>query len=230
MASGQPGGRSYRRYHRPIPSPIRSRSRPALGLAVIAAVMIAAAVAVLAVAYDNGDEASTSGVTALGASGDDHPPAPWRAATIPRSKVPLPYLEAWDRAGNRTTCALLFPVDGGPEMRDAKATSGPTPNDKGWDIFLTGPAGSIEVLALFDKTTQTSRPAITPSFTRTWADGSVARYAPDVGNAAPGTYDPNTSAYEAVLTLPDQSCAYRIYDTFGQAHLETVFDRLRLSG
>lgn len=190
--------------------------------------MIAAAVTVLAVADDNGDEASTTGVTPLGASGDDHPQAPWRVATMARSKVPPPYLEAWDRAGNRTTCALLFPVDGGPEMQDAKATSGPTPDDKGWDIFLTGQAGSIEVLALFDKATQTSRPAITPSFTRTWADGSVARYAPDVGNAAPGTYDPNTSAFEAVLILPDQSCAYRIYDTLGQTHLESVFDRLRL--
>jgi hypothetical protein len=201
---------------------------PALGLAVIAALMSAAAVTILAVADDNGDEASTNGVTALGASDDDRPPAPWRAATVARSKVPLPYLEAWDRAGNRTTCALLFPADGGPEMPDAKATSGPTPDDKGWDIFLTGPAGSVEVLGLFDKATQTSRPAVTPSFTRTWADGSVARYAPDVGNVAPGTYDPNTSPFEAVLILPDQSCAYRIYDTLGRAHLESVFDRLRL--
>ena len=202
--------------------------RPPLGLAVIAAVMIAAAVTVLAATDDNGDEVSTPDVTALGAPGGDQLPAPWREATVPRSKVPPAYLEAWDRAANRTTCALLFPVDGGPEMQDAKATSGPTPDDKGWDIFLTGPAGSIEVLALFDKATQTARPAITPSFTRTWADGSVARYAPDVGSAAPGTYDPNTSAFEAVLILPDQSCAYRIYDGLGQTHLESVFDRLRL--
>ena len=187
--------------------------------------MIAAAVTLLAVANDDGDEA---GVAALGASGGEYPAAPWRAATVSRSAVPVPYLEAWDRAANRSTCALLYPIDAGPEMNDAQPTSGKTPDDKGWDIFLTGPAGSIEVLALFDKATQTSRPAITPSFTRTWADGSVARYAPDVGNAAPGTYDPNTSAFEAVLILPDQSCAYRIYDTFGQAHLESVFDRLRL--
>ena len=64
--------------------------------------MIAAAVTVLAVADDNGDEASTTGVTPLGASGDDHPQAPWRVATVTRAKVPPPYLDAWDRAGNRT--------------------------------------------------------------------------------------------------------------------------------
>ncbi len=191
--------------------------------------MIAAAVTVLAAADDNGDEASTTGVTALGASGGDRPPAPWRAATVPRSKVPPAYLEAWGRAANRTTCALLYPIDAGPEMNDAQPTSGKTPDDKGWDIFLTGSAGTIEVLALFDRATQTTRPPITPSFTRTWADGSVARYAPDVGNAAPGTYDPNTSAFEAVLILPDQSCAYRIYDALGQTHLESVFDRLRIA-
>ena len=204
--------------------------RPALGLAVIAVVIIAAAVTVLAVADDNGGrDENPTGVTALGAAGDGHPAAPWRsAAAVPRTAVPAPWLEAWDRAANRATCALLHPAGGDPGLPDAQATSTPTPEDRGWDIFLTGSAGSIEVLALFDKATQTSRPPVTPSFTRTWADGSVAKYAPDVGNAAPGTYDPDGSPFEAVLVLPDQSCAYRIYDTFGRAHLESVFDRLRL--
>jgi hypothetical protein len=203
---------------------------PALGLAVIAVVIIAAAVTLLAVADDNGGRDETpAGVTALGASGDDHPAAPWRtAAAVPRAAVPAAWLEAWDRAANHATCALLHPAGGGPELQDAQATSSPTPEDKGWDIFLTGPAGSVEVLALFDKATQTNRPPVTPSFTRTWADGSVAKYAPDVGTARPGTYDPDASPFEAVLTLPDQSCAYRIYDTLGRAHLESVFDRLRL--
>jgi hypothetical protein len=31
-----------------------------------------------------------------------------------------------------------------------------------------------------------------------------------------------------VLTLPDQTCAYRIYTTLGKEHLEFLFDRLRL--
>lgn len=192
--------------------------------------MVAAAATVLAVAQDDGGDApaATTEVTALGADGADLPPAPWRAAAVPRSAVPRPYVEAWDRAGNRGHCALLFPLDGGPELRGARASSGTTPGDKGWDIFLTGEAGSVEVLALFEKAAQLRTPPSAQSFTRSWSDGSVAKYAPDVGSAAPWTYDPATSPFEAILTLPEQSCAYRIYDTLGRAHLEALFERLRL--
>ena len=184
---------------------------------------------VLAVARDDGGDVpgSSNGMTAFGA-GADAPPAPWRSQSVPRRAVPPAYAEAWDRAGNRTRCALLFPLDGGPELEAAQATSGPTPEHRGWDIVLTGDAGTVEVLALFDKATQLTRAPSAPSFTRTWSDGSVAKYAADVGNLAPGTYDPATAPFEAILTLPDQSCAYRIYDTLGRAHLESLFDRLRL--
>ncbi|HEV8624716.1 MAG TPA: hypothetical protein VG034_09695 [Acidimicrobiia bacterium] len=179
---------------------------------MIAAVIIAAAVTVFAVLKDDGEEAGAL------------PQAPWRAKTVRRSAVPPAYAAAWDRARNRAGCALLFPLDGGPALREAKATERKTPNDNGWDIFLTGDAGTVEVLGLFDKTSQ----AQGPSFTRSWADGSVAKYGADFGNAAPGTDDSNSSPFEAVLTLPDQSCAYRIYTTLGKDHLEFLFDRLRL--
>jgi hypothetical protein len=231
-ASRQPGGRSYRRYHRHIPSP--TRPRPALGLAVIAAVMIAAAVTLLAVAKDDGREPAPAdgptGVTALGAPGDDLPAAPWRAGAVPRSAVPGPFADAWDRAANRATCALLFPLDGGRQLKSARPGSEKTPGDKGWDIFLTAEAGTIEVLAVFDKATLPQKPSSAASFTRTWSDGSVAKYSADVGNVAPGSPASNSAPFEAVLTLPDQSCAYRVYDTLGKNHLEYVFDRLRLMG
>lgn len=191
--------------------------------------MVAAAVTVLAVADDDGADApaATNEVTALDAVGTDRPAAPWRSGALSRSAVPDAYARAWDRAGNRNGCALLFPVDGGPELADARATAGTTPEDRGWDIFLTGEAGTVEILALFDKSTQLSKAPSAPSYTRTWSDGSVAKYAPDVGNAAPGTYDPARSPFEAILTLPEQSCAYRIYDTLGRVHLESLFERLR---
>ncbi len=198
---------------------------------MITAVIIAAAITVFAVLNDDGTEAPPStadGSTSAPATTGDLPTAPWRESAVPRPAVPASYVEAWDQAGNRTSCALLFPLGGGPELAGAKATSGKTPEDKGWDIFLTGPAGNVEVLALFDKSTQTGKPTATPSFTKTWADGSVAKYAPDEGNAVPGGGDPSSSPFEAVLTLPDQSCAYRIYDSLGKAHLESLFDRLRL--
>jgi hypothetical protein len=199
-------------YHRRIPQPRPIRTRPGLGLAVIAAVIIAAAVTVFAVLKDDGQEAV------------DLPSAPWRAKPVNRSAVPPPYVAAWERARNRADCALLFPLDGGPALQGAKATDGKTPNDNGWDIFLTGDAGTVEVLGLFEKTSQ----ADSPSFTRAWADGSVAKYGADFGNAAVGAGGSNSSPFEAVLTLPDQDCAYRIYTTFGKEHLEFLFDRLRL--
>jgi hypothetical protein len=179
---------------------------------VIVAVLIAAAVSVFAVLNDDGKEVS------------DLPEAPWRAKTVRRSAVPPAYAAAWDRARNRASCALLFPLDGGAALRGAKATGGRVPDDNGWDIFLTGDAGTVEVLGLFDKTTQPHAPA----FTKSWADGSVARYGADFGNAAPPTDDSNSSPFEAVLTLTDQRCAYRIYTTLGKDHLESLFERLRL--
>jgi hypothetical protein len=179
---------------------------------VIAVVIIAAAVTVFAVLEDDGPEAV------------DLQGAPWRAKAVSRSAVPPPYVAAWARARNRADCALLFPLDGGPALQGAKATEEKTPNDNGWDIFLTGDAGTVEVLGLFEKTSQ----AAEPTFTRTWADGSVAKYGADFGNAAPGAYDSNSSPFEAVLTLPDQACVYRIYTTLGKDHLEFLFDRLRL--
>jgi len=179
---------------------------------VIAAVLIAAAISVFAVLKDDGKEVS------------DLPEAPWRGKPLRRSAVPPAYAAAWDRARNRAGCALLFPLDGGAALQGAKATDGKTPNDNGWDIFLTGDAGTVEVLGLFDKTSQ----AHAPAFTKSWADGSVAKYGADFGNAAPPTDDSDSSPFEAVLTLPDQHCAYRIYTTLGKDHLESLFERLRL--
>ncbi|MDQ1491677.1 MAG: hypothetical protein QOJ23_4191 [Actinomycetota bacterium] len=191
---------------------------------MIAVVIVAAAVAgaVLAVSGgSNGQEATAP---------DGPPPAPWQAKAVHRSAVPPAYVTAWDRARNRTSCALLFPLDGGPALNGARATGERTPDDNGWDIFLTNGAGSIEVLGLFDGATRPDTTSDAPRYTRTWADGSVARYTVDVGNAAPGTFDPNSSPFEAVLTIPGQGCGYRIYDTLGKDHLEAVFDRLRFMG
>ena len=179
---------------------------------MIAAVIIAAAVTVFAVLKDDGTEVGRL------------PEAPWRSKAVSRSAVPPPYVAAWDRARNRADCALLFPVDGGPALQAAKPSEAKTPDDNGWDIFLTSDAGTVEVLGLFEKTSKADQ----PTFTRSWADGSVAEYGADVGNGAPGADDPNSLPFEAVLTLPDQACAYRIYTTLGKEHLELVFDRLRL--
>jgi hypothetical protein len=183
-------------------------------------VIIVAAVTVLAVARDGGGHDATPSPAA-------GPAPPWRAPAVARSAVPPAWLAAWDRARNRAGCALLHPLDGGPELAGAVASEQKTPDDKGWDIFLTGGAGTLEVLGLFGPATALDAAPDTPAFTKSWSDGSVARYAADVGNAAPGTFDPDSSAVEAVLTVPGQGCAYRIYDSLGRTHLEALFDRLR---
>ncbi|HVW31551.1 MAG TPA: hypothetical protein VHL53_03330, partial [Acidimicrobiia bacterium] len=187
------------------------------GLALVAAV-IAVPVAGLAVASSGGSARAPSA---------GRPAPPWRA-TVAAAAVPAPWVAAWERAANRTSCALLFPLDGGPELSGATAGEERTAGDRGWDITLAGPAGVIEVIGLFPRTTDVDAAPGTGPFTRRWADGSAARYAPDVANAAPGTYDPDTSPFEAVLTVPGQKCGYRIYDSLGRAHLEATFDRLRL--
>lgn len=233
---GNQGQGSYRRYDRPIRPTSSLRNRPVLGLALVAVVIVAAAVAVLAVAADDGREtfrstsptSTSAGATAAPAGTGDLPAAPWRSAPVARDAVAEAFVTAWQRATNRTGCALLFPLDGGPALEDAEPTEERTPDDRGWDIFLTGEAGSVEILGLFDKTAQPGRPPGPPSFTRRWSDGSVARYGPEAGRVAGGTADPATFPYEAVLTLPDQSCQYRIYDTLGREHLEALFARLRL--
>jgi len=190
--------------------------------------VIAAGVTVLAATRDRGAGGAAAPPGGVRPLTDDAPAAPWReAAAVARPAVPPAFVAAWDRAANRAGCALLFPVDGGPELAGARAVDQRTPDDKGWDIVLSGPAGTVEVLGLFPPGTGVDASPGAPAYGRAWADGSEARYAVDVGNAAPGTYDPDASPFEAVLTVPRQACAYRIYDSLGRAHLEALFDRLR---
>ena len=155
------------------------------------------------------------------------PRAPWRGATLPRAAVPRAFLDAWERARNRDTCGLLVPSDTGPLMTEAEATFEPTPENGGWDIYLRQGARIVEILGLVSREAQPdeARPA---SFSRTWADGSSARYGPDdPGSAGSAPADPEATAFEATLTLPDQGCVYLIYDTLGKSHLEFVLERLR---
>lgn len=164
---------------------------------------------------------TTQNVPATGAG----PAAPWRSDALSRSAVPAPFLEAWTRAKNRADCALLVPSDAGPQMEGARVKFDPVAGDAGWDIFLRRGAGILEILGLFDRSNQPEEERPAP-FSRRWSDGSVARYGPDVGPES-GDVDPEATAVEAVLTLPDQRCAYRIYDTLGKSHLEFVLEHLR---
>lgn len=154
-----------------------------------------------------GGPGTTATTTATGGGA-----TPWRSAKLARAAAPAPWLEAWGRAKNRRTCALLVPSDPGPNMAGAGATFDPVNGDQGWDVYLRRGPYVIEILGLFNAS---DSPGKAGDFEKKWPDGSVARYGEDQG------------AFEAVLVLPDQSCGYRIYDSQGKEHLEFVLDHLR---
>lgn len=157
------------------------------------------------------------------------PAAPWRAPAVPRSQVPAEFLQVWQRAANRSTCGLLVPTVLGPQMEGALAKTSDVENDAGWNIRYRKAGAIVEVLGLFDKDArpEEQKPA---SFSKTWADGSVAQYGPDSpGGPFGDNPDPEATANEAVLVVTGQDCAYRIYDTLGKTHLEMVFEGLRFA-
>jgi hypothetical protein len=157
------------------------------------------------------------------------PAAPWRGPAVPRSQVPAEFLEVWQRATNRSTCGLLVPTVLGPEMEGALAKTSEVNDNAGWNIRYRKAGAIVEVLGLFDRDArpEEQKPA---SFSKTWADGSVAQYGPDdPGGPLSGNLDPEGSANEAVLLVTGQECGYRIYDTLGKTHLEKVFEGLRFA-
>ena len=93
----------------------------------------------------------------------------------------------------------------------------------GWDVSLSTGPYVLEILGLFDRSDTGSDHR---TFSRKWADGSEARYGADAPDSS-GTPPSEFSPYEAVLVLPGQQCGYRIYDSQGKAHLESVLDHLR---
>ena len=157
------------------------------------------------------------------------PAAPWRGPAVPRAQVPAEFLEVWERARNRSTCGLLVPTVLGPEMDGALAKTSDVNDNEGWNIRYRKAGAIVEVLGLFDRDDrpEDQKPA---AFSKTWGDGSVARYGPDdPGGLLGGNLDPEGTANEAVLLVTGQQCGYRIYDTLGKTHLETVFDGLRFA-
>lgn len=172
---------------------------------------------------------SRPGATSSSTTPSNVRPAPWKNPAVPRSQVPAEFLEAWQKAANRSDCGLLVPTVLGPEMEGALAKTSDVNNDEGWNIRYRKAGAIVEVLGLFDRDARPDeqKPA---SFSKTWADGSVAQYGPDdPGGLMGGNLDPEGSANEAVLTVTGQRCGYRIYDTLGKTHLETVFEGLRFA-
>lgn len=163
-------------------------------------------------------------VTASTASTD--PVAPWRSGTRPREVVDEDVVAAWERARNRATCRLLVPSVFGEGMDNPDASATPITDNAGWEVSFRQGASVVQVQGLFTKESRTARTE-REIFSRRWSDGSVARYGPDARNEEDPDPDPETTANEATLLLPDQDCAYVIYDTRGRSELEFILEHLQ---
>ena len=162
--------------------------------------------------------------TAPTASGD--PEAPWRTGTLPRAGVDKDVLGAWEKAQNRSTCGLLVPSEFGPGMDKPEAGATPITDNAGWEISFRQGASVVQILGVFTKASRTERTE-REIFSRRWSDGSLARYGPDARNEEDPNPDPETTANEATLLLPDQDCAYVLYDTRGRSEIEFILEHLR---
>jgi len=161
--------------------------------------------------------------TAPTAAGD--PEAPWRTGTVPQADVDKDVIAAWDKAKNKAVCGLLVPSEFGPGMDEPNASSTPITDNAGWEVSFRQGASVLQIQGLFTKESRTARTE-REIFSRRWADGSVARYGPDARNEEDPNPDPETTANEATLLLPDQDCAYVLYDTRGRSEMEFILEHL----
>jgi hypothetical protein len=142
-------------------------------------------------------------------------PAPWSAAPLPRTEVPPSYLQAWEGAENRASCALLIPASlgegSGADTRVANFSGG-------WGVAYDQP----ELRSAFG-VAGTGVEAEAPSFHQwpfsvEWDDGSSAGYGPEGGSG------PNQLAY---LRVRGQGCLYNVWSRLGRTHLEYLLGQLR---
>lgn len=145
------------------------------------------------------------------------PPAPWAGAALRPADVPGVYLEQWQKAENRGSCALIAP-------RELGVGEGASPRAAtfagGWAVAYDQP----ELRSAFgvagagigaDAATYEWPNAIA------WADGSSAGYGPEGGSG------PNQLAY---VRVAGQECLYNVWSRLGVEHLEYLLGELRFVG
>ena len=145
------------------------------------------------------------------------PPAPWSGPRLGRTQVASVYLDVWNRAENRASCALLAPM---PPVPDAtNATSRPATFSGGWAVAYDLP-GERSVFGIAGSGSNPWTGDIYDEWAHkiTYADGSTAGYGLEAGTG------PNWLAY---VKIPGQQCLYNIWSKRGRAHLEQLLAGLR---
>ena len=141
--------------------------------------------------------------------------APWTAAPLPRASVPAVYIEQWQKAENRATCALLVPASLG-------AGAGATPRAAsfagGWGVAYDLP-GVRSAFGVAGAGVSASDPSYDKwPYVQQWDDGSRAEYGPEGGEG------PNQLAY---VKIHGQQCLYNVWSRLGREHLEHLLEQLR---
>jgi hypothetical protein len=147
----------------------------------------------------------------------ENPPSPWSGTRLARVQVPQVYVDVWSRAGNRSKCALLAPVNPVPE--GANATTRPASFSGGWAVAYDLPA-------------ERSAFGVAGSGSSAWS-GDVYDAWPhritytdssSVGYGLEGGTGPQWLAY---VKIPGQDCLYNIWSKRGRTHLEQLIASLR---
>ncbi len=142
--------------------------------------------------------------------------APWRNDPLPRASVPPVYVQQWEKAENRATCALIAPralgIGEGANPRAATFSGGwavayDLPNLR--SAFGIAGAGVNADDPSYDKW----------PYIQQWDDGSRAEYGPEGGTG------PNELAY---VRIQGQQCLYNVWSRLGRPHLEHLLRNLRL--
>lgn len=142
--------------------------------------------------------------------------APWRQAPLASAAVAPVYLEQWQKAENRATCALLALRSVG------EAGGGATPRaasfSGGWAVAYDLP-GTRSAFGVAGAGVNAGDPAYAKwPYAYEWGDGSKVEYGPE------GGLGPNQLAY---LRVAGQDCLYNVWSRLGREHLELLLHELR---
>ena len=144
----------------------------------------------------------------------EYDPAPWSNAKLAAAVVPSFYLQQWQRADNRATCAPVAPADlgdhGGAKPRAANFSGG-------WAVAYDEP-GLRSAFGIAGAGITAGGDTYDWENDIAWADGSHAGYGLEGGTG------PKFLAY---LQIAGQECLYNVWSQHGEAHLVQLLESLR---
>ena len=141
--------------------------------------------------------------------------APWRATPLARAAVPAVYLEQWQKADNRSTCAVIAPQSLG-EYANAKPRAANFAG--GWAVAYDLP-DKRSAFGIAGAGVKADDPSYNKwPYAYEWGDGSKVEYGPEGGTG------PNELAY---LRIQGQDCLYNVWSALGREHLESLIRELR---